>query len=56
MEEEMKKDWNYIKDCLMVFEEKTKNRPYFTKEDMEDFQNKMKRSLREKKLKRILNI
>jgi hypothetical protein len=49
MEEEMKKNWNFIKECFI-------DKPYLTKEEQENFQNKMKKAIREKKLKRILNI
>jgi hypothetical protein len=56
MENDMIENWNDIKGALVTFNEKTQNRPYLTEKEMEKFEVKMKRSLRNKKLKRILNI
>jgi len=52
----MIENWNYLKGVLQKTPEKTQNRPYLTEEEMERFEAKMKKSLRKKKLKRILNI
>jgi len=54
MEQEMKKDWFILKGILQKSEQKTKNRPYLTNEEMEAFERKMKNALRMEKLGRIL--
>ena len=53
MEEQMKIDWDFIKETLFKIEEYKK---YYTDEQIEKFERQMKRVVREKKLKRIFNI
>jgi len=52
----MIENWNYLKGVFQTTSDKTQNRPYLTEKEMEEFEVKMKKSLRKKKLKRILNI
>lgn len=57
MEEEMNKNWIVLKGIFQKFEIVNKNpcHPYLTSKEMEEFERKMKNSLRTKKLERILN-
>jgi hypothetical protein len=48
MEKDMIKNWNYIKGIF------SDDKPYLTEKELEKFEQKMKRAVREKKLKRIL--
>lgn len=50
----MEKDWNYIKSCFNGTDKN--NKSFLTKEEIEIFENRIKKINREKKLKRILNI
>ena len=49
MEEQMKKDWQFIKGVLL-------NSNHYTDKHIDKFEQQMKRVVREKKLKRIFNI
>ena len=53
-EKQIKDDWNYIKETLERHESPA--HPYLTDKELEIFEGKMTRILREEKLKRILNI
>lgn len=58
MEEQMKKDWSIIKGIFTKFETRNINRrpyTYLTKEEIEEFERKMKNSIRIKKLQRVLS-
>ncbi|NPV13040.1 MAG: hypothetical protein HPY57_14840 [Ignavibacteria bacterium] len=50
----MKKDWKILKGIIQVFNQKTKNCPYLTDEELERFEKIMKSALRLKKLEKIL--
>jgi len=55
MEQEMKHNWDFIKGVIQINKQSSCH-PYVSNEDIKIFENKMKKSMRFNKLKRILNI
>lgn len=54
MEDKIKKNWLILKGVLQYFtEERNRSRVYLTVNELEIFEQKIKRAIREKKLKRI---